>query len=479
MERKTESLNLSFEVSKGVIGKLLQQVLGFLGIIVFARVLGPASFGGFYLLLSIVKVADQPLNGFATAVEKRFSEKNPAESEIMGSVLVVYLLVFVFVGVVAFLLHGVLASLTGIAAAAFVGWLLFVSINLFGVSQDLLIAYGYPALSVWNDTARSVFTLVFQLAFVLAGFGAAGMGYGLAGATLLVVPVAVAVVRTEPTLPTRELLESLWKYARYSMPVALVTTAYTRLDILLIGYLITTDVAGQYQVALQLTTPAALVVAPLARAVFPKISTQNSIQKDVEPVVTRGLSFCSILAVPLFFGALAISEQTVVTIFGGEYRPAATLLVGLAAFRIFRSQSRICMQAIGAIDRPDLNLWLNAGTFVLNVAIGVPLVLETGAVGAVVATVIAELVRYVVSLAILRRKVPGVPILTRGLIQQVVAGVGMFAVVVLAARAVGVASWQELVFLVGVGAAFYGGTLLAISPILRTTALSVYRDMVG
>lgn len=478
MKRKTKSLNLSFEVSKGLIGKIFQQILGFVGIIIFARVLGPASFGGFYLLLSIVKVADQPLNGFASAVEKRFSENNPAEAEVVGSVGFVYLIAFVLVGVAAFLSRGVLASLTGIENAALVGWLLFVSITLFGVSQDLLIAYGYPALSVWNDTGRSVFTLVLQLGFVLAGFGAAGMGYGLTGATLLVIPVAVYVVRTVPELPSREMIKSLWEYARYSIPVAVVTTAYTRLDILLIGYLLTTDLAGQYQVALQLTTPAALVVAPLARAIFPKISAQDSDDMNVEPVVTRALSFSSVLAVPLFFGSVVISEQVVVTLFGAKYRPAAILLIGLAAFRIFRSQSRICMQVIGAIDRPDLNLWLNVGTFLLNVTIGVPLILKMGAGGAVGATVIAELLRYVVSLAIVRREVSGVPIFSRGLSEQVVAGVIMFTTVLLVTQTVTIESWQELVVVVGIGTLVYAGILLGISSTLRATVISVYHDVV-
>jgi hypothetical protein len=53
-------MELGLEVSKGFLGKVVQAGFGFVGAIIFARVLGPTGFGGFFLLLSLVEISKRP-----------------------------------------------------------------------------------------------------------------------------------------------------------------------------------------------------------------------------------------------------------------------------------------------------------------------------------------------------------------------------------------------------------------------------------
>lgn len=472
------SINLSLESFKGLLGKLVQYVIGFVGTIVFARILGPTGFGGFYFLLSIIFVADNPLSGVANALEKRISEADSSIDEAVGAVFGFHAVVYAILAVGLVVLGDLLAAQTNVDNAPLVFFLLFVSISLFRVFQIILSGSGYPALQIWNDTFRSVLTTPIQLVFILLSFGSAGMGYGLSAASFLTLPVAYYFVRIRPRLPSWETVESIWTFARYSIPGAVVNSAYSRLDLLLIGSLLTTAAAGQYETAYKLTKPAVLLSTAISPALLPKISNLHSRGENVAEQVTNALSFTSALAIPIFFGALAISETIVVTVYGGQYRAAATLLVGLALFQVFQTQYRVYGRTISAIDKPDLNVRVSVVTLTFNVVVGLALLVEFGALGVVVATVLAEGLRCLMSMIVLRRHVSGLPLVPRAVLAQVFAGGVMFLVVEKASDFVSASGWFDLVVLVSLGGGVYSLLLFVISPTLRVTIRSVVMDLI-
>lgn len=471
-------MNLGLESLKGFTGKILQALLGFAGTIIFARALGRTDFGGFYFLLSMVFIADRPLRGFGQAIEKRYSEAGAKKAEIVGGAMVLTAVAFAITGVGVFVLRDLLVRETNIEQAPLVFISLFVALGIFFPVQKMLGAEGWISKQTWNDTLRSVLTLPLQLVFVFAGFGAAGMGYGLAAATLLVVPVALYFLRVRPAVPSRSTIASLWSYARYSTVAALVGKAYDRFDVLLLGALITTGAVGDYEVAYKLTIPATFLASVVGSGLTPKVSNRRSKGQDVSTDVTNAVSYASMLSIPLFFGALAIPKPIIVTAYGPEYAGAGVFLVGLALYQFVYSQTLMYQHALSGLDLPDIRMRVNALTLGLNVVVGVSLLYYVGPIGVVIATVLAESARYFMSMAAVNSRVKGLDVLPRTLFEQAFAGVVMFVVVETSQRAITLQSWSQLGLLVGIGAVTYGVVLLAISPHLRLTLSSVYQDAV-
>lgn len=469
-------MNLGLESLKGFAGKVVQAILGFVGTIIFARVLGPTSFGGFYFLLSLVFIADRPLRGFGQAVEKRYSEANAPKGEIAGGVLVWSAVTFVVAGFVVFALGDRLVRATTIDRAPVVFMALFVSLGLFFPTQKMLGGEGWISKQTWNDTLRSVFTLPLQLVFVLTGFGAAGMGYGLAAATLLVIPVALYFLRVRPTVPSGETLVSLWSYAKYSTVAAFVGKAYDRFDVILLGALLTTGAVGYYEAAFKLTVPATFLASVIASGLAPKVSNRCSKGQDIDTDITNAVAYASIVSIPLFFGALAIPRPLVVTAFGSEYAEATTFLVGLALYQAMYSQTIMYQHALMGLDLPDVRMRIDAVTLGFNVVVGVTLVLSVGAIGVVVATVLAETARYLLSLFAVKRRVTDVDVVPRTLFEQVFAGGVMYVAVNTVQQTVAVRSWFDLFLIVGIGVFTYAAVLLVASPGLRFTLSAVYKD---
>lgn len=472
-------MNLGWESVKALVAKFIMAATGFAGVVIFSRLVEKSDFGGFYLLLSLVFIADRPIRGFCQAVRKRWSESGSPKREILGAVLIVDAVALVVGGALVLSVRSFLADYTGLPGSAPLFIAIFGSLILFFPFQQIIGAMGWPSKQVWNDTLRSLLTLPLQILLVLNGLGALGMGYGLATATLLTVPVAIYFVRTWPSVPTRDTLKSLWEYGRYSSPNALVGETYSRIDIILLGLLIGTVPVANYEVAFKLSTPATFASGVVATALMPKIS--NTISKGGEFVedVGNSVSYASILSIPMFFGALAIPEPLVVTAFEPKYASAAPYLIGLALYQVLTTQTAIYFQTLSGMDLPHVGLKVNAATLLFNIFVGIALVMVIGPLGVVVATILAEAVKYLLTMSSVVRRVDGVTVLPRPLAMQVISGVVMYLVVEFLHTHVPVSSWLDLGLLVGAGAIVYSLVLTLISPGIRVTVRSIFGDAIA
>lgn len=469
-------MKLGLEVLKGFWGKLLQALLGFVGTVIFARALGPNSFGGYYLLLSLVMLANRPIMGVAVATKKRFAELDADRSHIFGAQVVFNAAAFGVAIIGAVVFSARLDSYTGLDNAAILFVVLFGSILTFAPTQELVAGTGKISAPVWIDTVRSLFTFPLQLGLVMLGLGAAGMAFGLSLATVLCVPITLYYLRTVPTYPSRDTLRSVWNFARYSIGSRIVGRAYDELDPLLLGFLLTPSVVGYYQVAYKLTVPGTFISVIASSGMLAKVSNLDTKGHSIDTDVTNSVAFVSVLAVPIFFGALAIPEQLIVTAYEAEYASAAELLIGLALFSVVRTQSSLLGDTLNGLNRPAIVLRGSAAALVINLAVGIPVTLEFGPIGVVVATVLAETFRYALFFIIVRRETSA-NLLPRPLFEQIAAGVVMFGVVQLVHQTyVIIDSWIPLLLLLTLGAGVYFATLAVISTLFRNTVQSVIQD---
>lgn len=471
--------NFSLESLKGFSGNIVQALLGFIGIVLFARILPPLAFGGFYFLLSLIKIADRPLSGIAVAGQKRFSESGSPKDEIMGVIFLSSMAIFVIISAIALLFSDYLIAKSHIDTAPYMIIAIIGSIALFFPFQRLVSAQGKAGRTIWLDALRSVFTLPLQIGFVLLGLGAAGMGWGLAAATLLTVPFTMYSIGTTPSLPTVDTITSIWKFAKHSIPRSAVGKVYDRLDILLLGFIAGTGLVAQYEVALKLTLPAIFLTGAITTGLMPRIS--NSLTKDI-PIhedIRNSLAYASIFAIPIFFGSLAMSETLIVTAYSEKYAGAGAFLIGLAMYRVFSSQSQVYGSILSGVDRPDLDLKISAAILLFNVIVGIILILAIGGIGVVIATIVAEFLRMAARRRYVVAIVDDVKTVPRELTHQFIAGAVMFLGVEFLSRSVTMDVWYTVGAVVMFGMVLYGTVLTAISPGFRVTLKSVYNDVVG
>ena len=115
-------------------------------------------------------------------------------------------------------------------------------------------------------------------------------------------------------------------------------------------------------------------------------------------------------------------------------------------------------------------------TFLFNVVLGVSLALTWGALGIVVATILAELLQYLMSMLYVKIRITSVKSLPKPLLMQFASGLVMYVAVIGTKGVVSFRGWTDLVTVLVVGATTYGLCLFLISPAHRFTAYSIYKD---
>jgi len=464
------------QVSIGVVGRVVTALVAFLGSILLARVLGPESYGMFYLLLAVVAFLDNPVTGWAEACRKRLTETGFLSEEAIGSTLLGILLSSAAIFMVTWLVGPYIEMFTGSSD----GWLLisvlFAGMVVYHTVKEVLKSTEQFGMSTWLEASRDTVRVLTQAGLVLAGFGVAGMVGGMVLANLVVAPVVLYFIGVRPRLPSAKTLGDVWAYARYSIPGGVVGTAQSRIDHILLGFLVGPAVVGNYEVALKLTIPAMFVAGVAQNGLMGRISNLQSRGEDFAGDIQNNLAYASILGVPLFFGALVMADPVVVTLYSNQYAAAAPFLVGLALFRLLRTQKAILVATINGLDKPNLNLRISIVIFTFNVVVGVALLFAVGPIGVVIATVVSELLGYLFRARYVRSLVPTVNLVSRPFVEQLTSGLVMAAVVRSARIALPLATWPYVFLLVAIGVVTYFTVLAGISHEFRATALAIAAD---
>ncbi|RQG94020.1 oligosaccharide flippase family protein [Natrarchaeobius chitinivorans] len=451
------------EVVSSSIAKVVKIAIAFAGSILFARLLGPAGYGSFYLILSITEILDRLIKGWGEAGKKRISEVTGEADQITGAMILSWI---VLVPIVFGLTYGFRTPLDGFLEVEN-GWLYvalsFAMISAFILFEGLTEGFGRVGTASWASTLQEWAAFPFQIGLILLGFGVAGLVYGYAAGIVIALPMLLYYGYTTPALPRLETIRSLWEYGRFSIANKLLGRTYARIDILLLGLLVTPAAAGHYEIAYRIGLTATIVSSSAALFLMARVSTLRSKGEEYAQEVTGILSYASILSIPLFFGSLLVAEDVIVLVYGEEFAPAGVLLIGLALYRIVVSQSQPLIEYVNGIDRPDVNMRISAATLGLNVVLGVTLILALGPIGVVISTITSELLRYL-SLVYYAKTYFGLEtFITREFRRQFVAGVIMLAVVYPVTRVHLVGHTVDTVLAVTTGVVAYTGALLALS----------------
>ncbi|WP_166035394.1 oligosaccharide flippase family protein [Halorussus pelagicus] len=441
-----------------------------------ARILGPEGYGTFYFLMAIVAFLDNPVTGWANACRKRLTEKDVPSGEAVGSTIagIVIFSVIVFVG--SWVASPLITAQVGNPDAWLLLSLLFVGMVSFLTSLEVLKATEQFGSSSWVQAGRDVVRVLAQAALVASGMGVAGMVGGMVVANLVVAPIVIYLVGAKPEIPSKDTLRSVWEFAKSSIPNGVVATAQSRMDVILLGLLVGQSVVGNYEVALRMTMPAMYVAGIAQGGLMGRISNRRSKGEEVITDIQNNLSYVSIIAIPLFFGALTVGRPVVVTAYSSKFAEAGVYLAGLAFFRAIRSQKSILVSTLDGIDRPELNLRVSTFVFVFNLTLGIGLLYTIGPFGVVVATVVSEAIAYVARAYFVRSLMPSLNLLPRPLLEQFASGVLMAAVTYAVRLALPLSFWPYVALVVGIGGVVYFSSLLLISEPFRTTIRALAED---
>lgn len=464
--RDTTKLDIDREAFWSLVSNVTMGMVGFGGTLVFARVLGASGLGVYHTALAAAFIFTKFTSGIAIAVRKRVSEVDIDVGEYVGAGLLLH-------GAFSFLVLLGIAGLIGPASDYFgsVGVAVgvsavVVSLGLFEITNRAYSGVGYPARASWMDTVRSVLTVGLQFGLLWIGLETLGLIAGLVAATLITGLVSGWLGKLHPAVPSRRTLGRITEFARWSVPNGLLNKLYSSADVLIITAAVGSTATGQYMIASQLSQPATFLSSSISGALSVKTSGRHSAGQGIVQDLLNSVSYSGLIAIPLFFGALAMPRAIPQTVFGGEFAAAGGAVVGMAIFQVWNVYASQFESVFTGIDRPGIVFRINAGITTVHLPLAVGLGYLYGLLGVVTATVVAETLRFVVYQYLIYAKFNRIA-LSRPIAEQVLSGFVMFVGLEAVLSYADVTGWLVLLILVGGGAVGYFLMLIAVSSHFR------------
>ncbi|MEZ3164311.1 lipopolysaccharide biosynthesis protein [Halorubrum sp. RMP-47] len=474
MADNTADLDLGSEALSSVAAKFTMSGLGFIGVVLFARVLGPAGTGQYYFALAIALLLVRVDAGVGVALKKRVSEVDTDPRPYLSVGLAFHFVWVVIVATATLVVTRYTAFLpmTPLVVAAIVAVL--ATVGLFQILNRFYAGLGYPSRSLWADTARSVLTIGFQLPLLFAGYEAFGLLAGLASGTLI---AAFGVFIAAGVRPGVERVggtaQDVYIFARYSVPTAVVEDFYKRADVILIGFFAGDAAVGFYETALRIVTPAQQLSGSISNALGVKVSGLTSLGQEIREDVVNTVAYSGLLILPMFFGALAMPAALMRTFFGSDFGAGGVALVGVAGFFIFYIYQDPFATALESSDRPQFVFWLRVVALLIHLPLaGVLGYYWNGLLGIIVATLSVEIVLLFAYQYVSRKHLGGI-IIPRPVWAQLGSAVVMYVAITTTMRLVALSWWLPVIGLVGFGATVYFSTLSVLSPHFRLTISNV------
>ncbi|MFD1645775.1 lipopolysaccharide biosynthesis protein [Haloarchaeobius litoreus] len=318
---------------------------------------------------------------------------------------------------------------------------------------------------LFNRVLRPAVRLVGALGALLLGYSVVGVAgafvLGMAGLALVGFPVVVSATGIRPLLSG--LRSEARRFYNHSGPIALSSLGkvfQNRVDVMLVGFLLTASAAGVYNVVLVLVSLAwipllsfNMLLPPVASGLYAddEMATLNAVYSAVTRLIVT--TVVPILVVLFVYG------RAILSVFGPSftagYVPLVVYLGGVLVGSAVGATGWLLMMTDHQYARMALD-WLLA---VLNTLLTFAFVREFGLVGAALGTAVAIAVQNGIQVVLLRR-FEGLWPFDATFLKPL--GAGAATVVVMLLVREGLAGVGGVAVGLGLGALTYVGTLLLL-----------------
>lgn len=320
-------------------------------------------------------------------------------------------------------------------------------------------------------------------ALFFIGVGIAGLIGGHIAGLLIATTAGLVILDGRPAKPAQSHFRGLFEYARYAWLGTLKTRAFAWTDVIMMRLLslsifglaaVSKSQIGIYKVSWTVASVLALISIAIKQTLFPEMSSLGADDnyERVHHLLEEGLTFTGIFAIPGLFGSIVVGSS-LLTIFGDEYAAGGTILVILIGSRLFAAYGEQFINAINAINKPNMAFRVNFIYVVANIVFNFTFITLFGWHGAAVATALSSLVTVIVGGYVLTSLIGSPSVPYAELARQVLASIVMLGVIA-ACGLIFPTTLGWTFVLIGIGAIVYVAVLATVSKRTRNKFFSVY-----
>ncbi|MCG3147268.1 MAG: hypothetical protein PCFJNLEI_00707 [Verrucomicrobiae bacterium] len=404
----SRALKIAFKpVTLVFVTKVVDYVLRFGTSVIIARYLGPADKGVLTFATLVVSwVVTFGNFSFMDANIFLMGSRRFSLPEALGTLLAVSIVSGVFyAGLMLGLVAGELVSWPVGNHLVFYALLLTIPFNLL-LNNLTTVIQGLGQFTAFNVSAlvRSVSLLVWMLlAMWLMDNRLLAVTQALVGSNLInAVGLTIYLSRRDGRRPRFAVayLKAAFHYGIRSQVRLFLAQLSVRLDSFALGVLLPAVHLGWYSIATSLREALLILPESISVVLFPRVAANHS---AAAAVTARA---CRINLVLMVLGGIClalVARPLVWLVYGPSFLPAVEPLQWLLIAVLFQSTSRILINYIYGMNRPQLSIWSTGASGLTMALLVYPLVKNFGMVGAAWTTMAAFAAGTLVDLIIVKR----------------------------------------------------------------------------
>jgi len=395
-----------------------QVAVGLTAIGLIARYLKPEKFGeyGFILALCIIFTIFTDMGINRISIREMSRDLSRANNILVASFLVKVLLSLIVFAITILFINIVsndkeLISATYICAVAIIFFFLG---DIFDCVFKAFEKMGYNTLSAFVE--RTIYLLLVFI-FIRMDFGIKGIFLALLISYTTRFILGLFIICKKFFLPRLTFnLQLCFYLLKEGFPIGLnriMRKASFRLDTILIKLIRSAMEVGFFHGAYRITLALTFIPASISGAMFPMFSKlAKKPGAAVEKILEKPFKFLLIIAVPLITTMFFFSERIIFLVLGESFTESApalqlfSLVLGVMFF------SGFFIKVLNAFDKQVLGAQAVASGLVSNVILDLIFIWFFGYLGAVVATLVAEVILFVIAYSFVARNIGLVPFRT-------------------------------------------------------------------
>ena len=188
----------------------------------------------------------------------------------------------------------------------------------------------------------------------------------------------------------------LFGYGKYVTATNVSAMLYSSIDQFMLGSILNTASVAVYNTSNRISNLANIPTLTIAALVFPhssKISKDDE-QTAVKSIYERSVGFNLAVIIPGIILVLLIPEIIITIIAGEQYLDAVPLLQIIILYSAFVPFARLFGTILDSTGRPQINFYFTLGGLIINVILNYFLILSYGIMGAVLGTMLTNIITF-------------------------------------------------------------------------------------
>lgn len=336
-----------------------------------------------------------------------------------------------------------------------------------------------------GEIGHSATYLILSVSLATLGLGGWSLVLGSLASQVVLIVLRWTLCRWQPSRTfSLTCLKELWGFSASVTGNRLIHATAGKLDQLIIGRFLSATSLGFYYLAMKipyaLNTPLAMVVE---KAIFPTFSLVQDEHERMRRGFIRGMSYLSLMVLPMFVGLAILAPQLVPVVFGEKWSQVILPMQILCVPACVSSINALAGPTLLAKGRPDIILKISLLQLALMVAsplIGIRFGVVGVAAGVSIITVIVWLIYQITSIRLVGlRLVDLLNALRPAAFGSAVMAVFLLAFGYIATRTFDLSSIWLLAISVALGIAVYFVFLKALRTKALDEIIELIRDNVG